>query len=181
MTDLSTSPVSKLLVTSIVLVVGGDIPVSDLGASGSVAYVNKEVHWSVSCSLMEVSGSPQGVIFMEEDAKKSLRRVGLCWVLKRVFHMAKMGLLKQDKVLFKARRGWGWGLLSSPLWHYLCDLPLLSCRIRCALLWGTRPWPSFAVIVAHVKVQWSWTSTRVWQLLTQPSQDSNAWVSQPEF
>lgn len=44
MTDLSTSPVSKLLVTSIVLVVGVDIPVSDLGASGSVAYVNKEVH-----------------------------------------------------------------------------------------------------------------------------------------
>lgn len=45
MTDLSTSPVSKLLVTSIVLVVGGDIiPVSDLGASGSVQYVNKEVH-----------------------------------------------------------------------------------------------------------------------------------------
>ena len=68
----------------------------------------------------------------------------LSWSFKRFFRSPKKSL-EVEKVMLK-RGGvgrWGQlGQLSFPLWHYLCDLPLLPYRNRGAL-WGTWLCPSF--------------------------------------
>ena len=103
----------------------------------------------------------------------------LSWSFKRFFRSPKKSL-EVEKVMLK-RGGvgrWGQlGQLSFPLWHYLCDLPLLPYRngVPC----GAHDYVlAFAVMLKVLPVKLGVPSPsvqkRVWQPLAQPSQDGIA-------
>lgn len=107
------------------------------GAGTRSRCIKRQVHWSFSYSLMEVSGTPQAVYLWKRVSGKVSKGSFELSFQKSFFQMAKGVSWGRGKGHVKGRRGWGQlGQLPSPLWHYLCDLPLLPCRIRCALVWA---------------------------------------------